>query len=97
MKPFAGGSRQLRIHIVYARDDLAKYPGDPRPPTRPDDPRDMLWILNNRTDFSASGWASLVGVGNVAVQVLDDVNHFTLLAPGSKIQRLRDFIQRAVL
>ena len=96
VKPFAGGSQQLQTHIVYARDGLAKYPSDPRPPTRPDDPRDMLWILNNRTDFSASGWCSLVGAENLTVQVVDDVNHFTLMAPGSKIQGLRDFIQRAM-
>jgi naphtho-gamma-pyrone polyketide synthase len=53
VRPFAGLSPQT--HIVYARNSICKHPDDPRPETRPDDPRKMLWLLNNRTDFSGSG------------------------------------------
>ncbi|KAI9779586.1 MAG: Type I Iterative PKS [Peltula sp. TS41687] len=86
----------LETHLVYARDGICKHPGDPRPEIRPDDPREMLWLLNNRTDFSGFGWRELVGTENLNIHVLDDVNHFSMVAPGQKIQELSDFIKRAM-
>jgi len=53
VRPFAGLSPQT--HIVYARNSICKHPDDPRPETRSNDSRKMLWLLNNRTDFSGSG------------------------------------------
>ena len=94
VRPFNG--KPLQTHIVYARDGICKHPTDPRPEIRPDDPREMIWLLNNRTDFSGGGWGSLVGVENLKVHVLDDVNHFSLVAPGPKIQELSAFIKRAM-
>lgn len=96
VRPFDGGSPSLRTHIVYARDGLCKSPSDPRPEVRSDDARDKLWIINSRTDFSGAGWDSLVGVGNLTVHVLDDVDHFSMLAPGPKAQELGAFIERAM-
>ncbi|KAL9079181.1 MAG: hypothetical protein Q9157_001932 [Trypethelium eluteriae] len=57
-------------HLIYARDGLCKNPGDPRPEVRPDDPREMHWLLNNRTDFSGGGWRDLVGPQNLRVSVI---------------------------
>jgi naphtho-gamma-pyrone polyketide synthase len=94
VKPFAGPP--LQTHMIYARDGICKHPSDPRPDVRPDDPREMLWLLNNRTDFSASGWAELVGAQNLRVKVLDDVHHFSMVAPGPKIQELSAFIKHAM-
>ncbi|KAK3303871.1 polyketide synthase [Chaetomium strumarium] len=74
--------------IVYARDGVCKDPNGPRPEMRPDDPREMLWLLNNRTDFSADGWASLLGRDRLTIRVLDDVNHFSLMDPGPTMKRL---------
>ena len=69
-------------HIIYARDGLCKNPGDPRPRI-PDawteDTREMQWLLNNRTDFSGSGWRDLVGEKNLRVGVVDGANHYTML------------------
>lgn len=93
--PFTG-AKPLTTHIIYARDGICKNPGDPRPETRPDDPREMFWLLNNRTDFSGAGWNDLLGSRNLNVQVLDDVNHFSIVAPGPKIQELSAFIERAM-
>ncbi|KAL9094495.1 MAG: hypothetical protein Q9165_003345 [Trypethelium subeluteriae] len=67
-------------HLIYARDGLCKNPGDPRPEVRPDDPREMHWLLNNRTDFSGGGWRDLVGSQNLRVSVVDNTNHYTMLA-----------------
>jgi naphtho-gamma-pyrone polyketide synthase len=68
--------------IVYARDGVCKDPNGPRMEIKPDDPREMVWLLNNRTDFEASGWKSVVGTKNLSVSVLDEVNHFTIMDKG---------------
>ena len=94
VRPFAGPP--LQTLVVCARDGVCKSPSDARPEVRPDDSRDLLWIFNNRTDFSGAGWDSLVGVGNLTVRVLDDVNHFSMLAPGPKVQELSAFIKGAM-
>lgn len=83
-------------HMIYARDGLCKHPNEPRPEVRPDDPREMLWLLNNRTDFSGGGWRDLVGGENMQVQVMDDVNHYTMMAPGAKAGELSALIAMAM-
>jgi len=77
--PFAEG-KTPKTHIIYARDGLCKNPGDPRPPEQPDDPREMRWILNNRSDFSGGGWRTLVGSDSLLVHVVDEANHYSMLA-----------------
>jgi naphtho-gamma-pyrone polyketide synthase len=94
VQPFVG--QQLQTHMVYARDGICKNPYDPRPEIRPDDPREMLWLLNNRTDFTGAGWLGLVGAKNMTIQVLDDVNHFSMVGAGPKIEELASFIRRAM-
>ena len=80
--------------IIYARDGMCKNPSDPRPEIRPDDPREMLWLINNRTDFSGTGWNSLVGSENLTIQVLDNVNHYTILQPGKGVEELAEIIKK---
>jgi naphtho-gamma-pyrone polyketide synthase len=94
VKPFVG--EHLQTHMVYARDGICKSPDDRRPEIRPDDPREMLWLLNNRTDFSGSGWLGLVGAKNLKIRVLDDVNHFSMVAVGPRIGELAAFMRRAM-
>lgn len=94
IKPLAG--RPLKTHMIYARDGICKHPDDPRPETRPDDPREMIWLINNRTDFSGAGWNDLLGRENLNVQVIDDVNHFSMVAAGPKIADLSAFIRSAM-
>ncbi|KFZ09262.1 hypothetical protein V501_05642 [Pseudogymnoascus sp. VKM F-4519 (FW-2642)] len=93
VKAFKG---KLETHMVYARDGICKLPSDPRPEIRPDDPREMLWLLNNRTDFSGSGWCELVGRENMRITVLDNVNHFTMVEAGPEIGKLSAFIRKAM-
>lgn len=78
--------------VVYARDGVCKDPNGPRMETYPDDPREMLWLLNNRTDFSADGWASVLGPEKLRVRVLDDVNHFSLVDPGPKMKEMGQIV-----
>lgn len=83
--------------IIYARDGICKDASVPTMEIRPDDPREMLWLLNNRTDFSADGWATLLGRDKVNVYVLDDVNHFTMMNEGSHMDLMRKYIQQEIL
>jgi naphtho-gamma-pyrone polyketide synthase len=84
-----------RTHIIWARDGVCKNPGDPRPPVREDDPKEMKWLLNNRTDFSSNGWGKLLGEDKVVVETMHGANHFTMMA-GKKVQELASFISRAM-
>ncbi|KAF2676586.1 polyketide synthase [Lentithecium fluviatile CBS 122367] len=65
--------------IVYARDGVCKNPNGPKMEIRPDDPREMVWLLNNRTDFEARGWKDVVGKERLSIKVMDGVNHFTIM------------------
>jgi hypothetical protein len=83
--------------MIYARDGICKDPSVPRPEIRPDDPREMIWLLNNRTDFSAEGWSSLIGRDRMKVHVLDNVNHFTMMEQGPSMEVMGGCIRRAML
>ncbi|OQD89992.1 hypothetical protein PENANT_c002G05201 [Penicillium antarcticum] len=84
--------------MVYARDGVCKDPNGPKMEIRPDDPREMIWLLNNRTDFSADGWASIVGREGLSITVLGEVNHFTLMDKGPKTiemgEAVAEFLKR---
>jgi len=56
----------------------------------------MLWLLNNRTVFSGGGWVDLVGRHNMTIKVLENVNHFSMVAAGPKIAELSAFIAGAI-
>lgn len=73
--------------VIYARDGLCKDPGGPRMEVYEDDPHEMIWMLNDRTDFEAEGWKSMLGRG-VKVAVLDHVSHSTLINDGAAVQRM---------
>ncbi|EXV02536.1 polyketide synthase, DHN melanin biosynthesis [Metarhizium robertsii] len=83
--------------IVYAKDGICKDPDGPRMDTKPDDAREMLWLLYNRVDFSAEGWKTLVGQQNLAVGVVDDVNHFSMMNPGPKMIEMGNLIGEFLL
>nr|P9WET5.1 RecName: Full=Non-reducing polyketide synthase Preu4; Short=NR-PKS Preu4 [Preussia isomera]UNY67716.1 polyketide synthase Preu4 [Preussia isomera] len=95
VKKFRGSSPPT-TYIIYARDGMCKHESDPRPEVRPDDPREMLWLLNNRTDFSGAGWNSLVGKENLHVSVLGNVNHYTIMQAGPQMKELCARIARAL-
>ena len=82
--------------IIYARDGVCKDPNGPKMETHPNDPREMLWLLNNRTDFSADGWGSILGSDNLGVEVLDEVNHFSLMDAGPKMKQLGEHVTKFV-
>lgn len=82
--------------LIYARDGICKDDSTPRPEMKPDDPREMIWLINNRTDFSADGWASLIGRGRLTVEVLDNVNHFTMMDRGPGMYAMSGYMRRFI-
>jgi naphtho-gamma-pyrone polyketide synthase len=91
-------SRLPKAYLIWAKDGVCGKPGDPRPAPPQDgsrDPREMLWLLNDRTDFGPNGWDSLVGKHKVAaIKALDQANHFTMM-DGAKAGGLSTFIKSA--
>ncbi|OAA70563.1 Beta-ketoacyl synthase [Cordyceps fumosorosea ARSEF 2679] len=79
--------------VIYARDGICKGPDAPQMETAADDPREMLWLLRDRTDFSAAGWASLLGRDRMKVHVLSDVNHFSMMDEGPRMEEMRGYIR----
>ncbi|OJJ68001.1 hypothetical protein ASPBRDRAFT_199700 [Aspergillus brasiliensis CBS 101740] len=94
IQPFGGS---IETHIMYARDGICKDASSPRPERRPDDPREMVWLIENRTDFSGDGWASLLGRDNLRIEVLNEVNHFSMMDSGEHMEAFERFLRRALL
>jgi naphtho-gamma-pyrone polyketide synthase len=92
-KPFASGHGP-QTHIIWAKDGVCKNPGDPRPDMT-DAPKEMRWLLNNRTDFGPNRWDELLGGGKLVVQTMEEANHFTMME-GKKVRELAEFVRKAM-
>ncbi|KAM5347992.1 hypothetical protein ACJ41O_007816 [Fusarium nematophilum] len=90
-------SSALKTLMLYATDGVCSDPNGPKPEIRPDDPREMIWLLNNRTDFSADGWASLLGRKSITVEVLEGVHHFSMMDAGPRMEEMVSHMRRALL
>ncbi|CAG8205806.1 unnamed protein product [Penicillium nalgiovense] len=88
-----------KTFMVWAKDGVCSKPGDSRPAPAEDgsaDPREMLWLLNNRTDLGPNGWDTLVGPKHVGgITVMEDANHFTMTR-GEKAKELAAFIANSL-
>lgn len=94
VKPFAEG-KGPKTHIIWAKDGVAKYPTDPRPEPRDDDPREMRWLLENRKDFGPNGWDGLLGRNDLVIETMSDANHFSMMT-SDKVKELARFLERAM-
>lgn len=102
--PFPFSDKELvnkipKTYLVWAKDGVCGKPGDPRPVPASDgskDPKEMTWLLNNRTDVGPNGWDSLVGKGNICdITVMEGSNHFTMMK-GEKGKELAGFLKRSL-
>lgn len=88
-----------KTYMVWAKEGVCGKPNDPRPAPAEDgspDPREMLWLLNDRTDLGPNGWDTLVGPKNVGgITVMEGANHFTMTR-GEKAKDLAAFIAGAM-
>ena len=93
-KPFARG-RGPPTRLIWAHDGVCKSPESPRPEVREDDPKEMLWLLNNRTDFGSNGWDRLLGTDDLIIETMYNANHFSMMA-GENVEELAAFICKAM-
>lgn len=84
-----------QTHLIWARDGVSKHPDDPRPRMDEQTPKEMKWLINNRTDFGSNGWEGLLGGATPVIETMYDANHFTMMA-GSKVHELAAFLKRAM-
>lgn len=83
-----------RSFILWAEDGVCKGT-DERPEYRDDDPREMRWLLENRTNFGGNNWDVLLGEKNLSISRIKDANHFTMLHKGKNTERVAAFIKNA--
>ncbi len=72
--------------IIWALDGVCKDISDPRPVARPDDTKEMSWLIENRTELGPNGWDQLVGEDNITIETVRGANHFSMVRePGAAI------------
>ncbi|KAL4939254.1 hypothetical protein BDV06DRAFT_225167 [Aspergillus oleicola] len=88
-----------KTYLVWAKDGVCSDPAIPWPEPAEDgskDPREMIWLLSDRTDLGPNKWDSLVGRENVGgITVLEGANHFTMTR-GEKARELAGFMKGAL-
>ncbi|KAL7815101.1 ketoacyl-synt domain-containing protein [Trichoderma gracile] len=95
-KALCGKAPPPKTHILWAEDGLCKGTTE-RPEYRDDDPREMRWLLENRTNFGGNNWDILLGGENLLIGRIQDANHFTMLHKGKNTERVAEFIKSAFL
>ena len=100
--PFTEGKWAKKLpktYIIWAKDGVCGKPGDPRPDPPTDgskDPKEMVWLLNDRTDLGPNKWDTLVGPDNIGgITVMENANHFTM-TKGEKAKELSAFMAKAM-
>lgn len=92
-------NKMPKTYLIWAKDGVCGKPGDPRPAPAVDgseDPREMKWLLNDRTDFGPNKWDTLVGPNNIkGIGALEGANHFTM-TKGEKGRELSAFMAAAL-
>lgn len=86
-----------QTHIIWAEDGVCRDADSPRPEPQDDDPREMNWLLNNRTDFGPNGWDKLIPAQNIRIERMADANHFSMVHDTRKSQELAVFVRNAML
>ncbi|KAJ5947462.1 Type I Polyketide synthases (Type I PKS) [Penicillium verhagenii] len=76
--PFKPAHAAPRTTLIWARDGVCKLASDPRPELQDDDPKEMTWLLENRTDLGPNGWDKLLGHG-IKIESVANANHFTMV------------------
>lgn len=92
--PFAV-NKAPKTHMLWATDGVCKHSDDPRPERHPDDPKEMYWLLENRTNFGPNGWDALLGKANLVIETVENLNHFTMMEQEGE-SKLVEFIRRAM-
>ncbi|KAM0543067.1 hypothetical protein ACHAPJ_012516 [Fusarium lateritium] len=86
-----------KTYLLWAEDGVCKNIHDPRPEYRDDDPREMRWLLENRTNFGFNGWEMLLGGSEgLFSDRIPEANHFTMLRRGRNAEFVSAFLAKAL-
>jgi naphtho-gamma-pyrone polyketide synthase len=86
-----------RASILWAADGVAKHRKDACIELREDDPREMRWLVQDRTNFGPNGWDVLLPEeGYVTTERIEGADHFSMLGQGANAQVVADFLGRAL-
>jgi naphtho-gamma-pyrone polyketide synthase len=86
-----------QTYMLWAEDGVCKSQDDSRPEYRDDDPREMRWLLENRTNFGPNGWEALLGgKDGLFMEQISEANHFTMLKRGRNAEYVSQFLSRAL-
>ncbi|KAM6478351.1 putative conidial pigment polyketide synthase PksP/Alb1 [Trichoderma sp. SZMC 28011] len=91
-KAVDGKAPAPKTFILWAEDGVCKNTTE-RPEYRDDDPREMRWLLEQRTNFGGNNWDVLLGERNLNIKRIQDANHFTMLHKGKNTERVAAFIK----
>ncbi|KAH6842858.1 hypothetical protein B0I37DRAFT_383042 [Chaetomium sp. MPI-CAGE-AT-0009] len=93
LRPWMGGS--LRTWMVWAADGVDEG-GEIG--IRPEDPRNMTWLLRKRTGdgLKTNGWDFLVGKDKIEVEIVPGANHFSLMQKPA-VTKMGAFLNRALM
>ncbi|OAA35274.1 polyketide synthase [Metarhizium rileyi] len=83
---------QLATLLVYAPRGASNDYHDPDSTLEAVQNRDIRWILKDRTDFTASGWRSLLGSRKTSIEILDGADHFSMMEEAQQVGRLGGLI-----
>ncbi|RGP64451.1 polyketide synthase [Fusarium longipes] len=84
-------------YLLWAEDGVCKDEDAARPEYRDDDPREMRWLLENRTNFGPNGWEALLGrKEGLFIERIPEANHFTMLKRGRNAEYVSAFLAQAL-
>lgn len=93
--PFPAGSKAPSTWILWAKQGVCQN-GAFNVEILPEDPKEVSWLLNERTEFGPGGWGQLVGSGKVQIEILEGANHFSMMK-GAAARLVGEFIGRALM
>ncbi|KAF4989099.1 hypothetical protein FGRMN_9341 [Fusarium graminum] len=86
-----------QAYLLWAEDGVCKNADDARPEYRDDDPREMRWLLENRSNFGPNAWDVLLGGhGELFIDRIPEANHFTMLKKGRNAKYVSAFLAQAL-
>ncbi|EKJ76027.1 PKS12 [Fusarium pseudograminearum CS3096] len=86
-----------QTYMLWAEDGVCKDSDSARPEYRDDDPREMRWLLENRTNFGPNGWEALLGgKEGLFMDRIAEANHFSMLKKGRNAEYVSAFLARAL-
>ncbi|GES66779.1 polyketide synthase [Aspergillus terreus] len=77
--PFQPAGAAPKTTLIWALDGVEKSTSGLRFELQPDDPKEIAWLWEDRTDLGPNGWETLLGRRNIHIETLARANHFSMV------------------